>query len=76
MLKKSKFLSIGTKDFIKGSIVAVLIAVGTFLQTVLTAGSELNYKQVLISAVIGFISYLVKNLLTNSRDEILKPENS
>lgn len=68
MIKKSKFFSLSLQDFIKGSIVSIL----TGIMTALTP--EVTFKKVLLSAVITLLAYLIKNLFTNSNDEILKNE--
>ena len=75
----SKLWNLNTRDFIKGLIVAVITAVVTFLTNALTAGATIDIallKKVGMAAVIGFLSYLLKNLLTNSKDEVLTKEPS
>ena len=64
---KSKFLRLGAKDFIKGSVIAILTAIGTALTI-----DEPTLKKVGIAALVGFISYMTKNLFTNSNDQLLK----
>jgi uncharacterized membrane protein len=74
---KAKLFSLNTKDFFKGLIVAVLTAIGTFLVNELQAGSVIDLtllKRIGIAALIAFIAYIVKNLLTNSKDEFITPE--
>jgi len=74
---KSKFLSLEKKDFIKGLFLSVLTAIGTFLANELEAGSTVDLvllKRVGIAALIAFIAYLSKNILTNSKDELLTSE--
>jgi hypothetical protein len=74
---KAKFLRLGVRDFIKGLFLAIITAVLTFLTTALQEGAVLDIKlikRLAIAAFVGFFSYILKNLLTNSKDEILTPE--
>jgi len=64
---KSKFFNLNWRDFLKGSIVAILIALGTALAT-----PSATVKSILLASLIGFISYLTKNLFTNQDDKLLK----
>jgi len=73
---KAGFFNLKTKDFIKGLILAVITAVITFLTDMLNLGVEFEWKKILITSVIAMLSYLVKNLFTNSEDEFLKKEQS
>ena len=66
---KSKFLKLGVNDFIKGAVIAILTAIGTVLTI-----DEVTIKKVALAALVGFISYLTKNLFTNSQDKILKTD--
>lgn len=70
---KSKFFSLSFKDFIKGSVVAILTGIMTAL-TGLVNPDEIDFKKVLISAVIALLAYLIKNLFTNNKDEFLKTD--
>lgn len=65
----SKFLTLGKSDFIKGLVIAVLTGVGTALTV-----PDFTLKSIAIASLVGMLSYLTKNLFTNSKDEILKPE--
>jgi len=73
---KAGFFNLKTKDFIKGLILAVITAVIAFLTDMLNLGVEFEWKKILITSVIAMLSYLVKNLFTNSEDEFLKKEQS
>jgi len=66
---KSKLFTLQVKDFIKGLIIAVLTGIGTALTV-----PDPTLKSVGIASLVGLISYLTKNLFTNSKDEILTPE--
>lgn len=76
-MKKQKFGKIGWQDAVKSLILAFLIA---FLQSILVIfdSHELpTWPQVLSSlkiALAGSVGYLIKNLLTNSRDQFMKME--
>ena len=74
MNKKSKFFSLSFQDFAKGSIVAILTGLMTFLSGELQSDVTFTFKQVLLSAVIALLAYLIKNLFTNSNDTVLKSE--
>lgn len=77
-MERSKFLSLNTRDFLKGLFVAVLTAVFVFLQTVVVDPELMNWKSVMIkcgwTALAAALGYLVKNLFTNSTGEILTSE--
>lgn len=73
---KSSFVKLNTKDILRGLAIAAG-ASATYLFTFMTAGT-MPTMEILKSTAIVFVgaagSYLVKNLLTNSSDEFLKPE--
>jgi len=74
---KAKFLRLNTKDFIKGSFVAIIAALITFLNNELLIRSPIDLQllyRIGLTALIAFLSYLMKNLLTNSNDDLLTPE--
>ena len=74
---KAKFMSLGVKDFFKGLIVAVFSALITFLIEALQTGSEIDLnllKRAGIASLIAFLSYILKNLFTNSKDQFLTVE--
>ena len=74
---KSKFLNLDLKDLLKGAIVAVVTALLTGLYELITAGGDLtwlNLKPVLLTSLAALISYLLKNMFTNSDGEILSRE--
>lgn len=74
---KSKFLSLDLKDLLKGAIVAVVTALLTGLYELITAGGDLtwlNFKPVLLTSLAALISYLLKNMFTNSEGDILVAE--
>ena len=74
---KSKFLSLDTKDAINGFVVAFL---GTALSTILAtleSGALPTLAELRSAGIIGLtagLSYLIKNVLTNSNGELIKGE--
>jgi hypothetical protein len=71
---KSKFFSLTLKDFIKGSVVAIITGILTALSGIITP-DDIDFKKIGIAAIISFLAYLTKNLFTNSNDKFLKTEN-
>ena len=74
---KTKLFSLNARDFFKGLIVAIIAGVLTFVINELQAGTEINillFKRMGITAIIAFLSYILKNLMTNSDDKLLTPE--
>ena len=73
----SKFLSLNMRDYVKSFVVAAGTALLTCLYPVLQAGqlpTVVQLKAAGFSAVAAGIAYLLKNLFTNSKDQIAKPE--
>jgi N-acetyl-gamma-glutamylphosphate reductase len=74
---KSGFLSLNVQDAIRGIIVAVGTAAATVLVPILQAGVIPSGQQVRTSALSGVaagIVYVLKNLFTNSNDQLGKSE--
>lgn len=74
---RSKFLALNLKDFFKGLIVAILTAVITFVYSALEAGTLFEagvLKKIGLIALATLLSYLLKNLFTNSQGEVLTVE--
>ena len=73
----SDFLKINVRDLVKGSVVAVLAVLTSSLVTILESGALPTVEQLkkigLIALTAG-VSYLLKNFLTNSQDEVLKKD--
>jgi hypothetical protein len=70
---KSTFLSLTTRDFIKGAIMAAIVPALTIIQQSVTAGELVfNWKSIAIAAIAGFVGYLLKNLFTDSTKEAVK----
>lgn len=73
----AKFLSLNAKDLIRGVIVAAGTAGGVILYPLISAGKVPTKADLMVaggSAVAAGVSYLLKNLFTNSRDELGKAE--
>jgi hypothetical protein len=74
---KTKLFTLHTRDILKGLILAIITAVVTLLVNELQAGSTFDIallKKIGMAALIAFLSYLLKNFLTNSKDEFITPE--
>jgi branched-subunit amino acid transport protein len=74
---KSNFLKLNWNDAIKGIVVAIVTALLTGLYQVIQSNGVFDWvtlKPVLIASFGAGISYIVKNLLTNSNNELLKKE--
>lgn len=74
---KAKFLTLNRRDFIKGMIVVVFCTFITGFYQIIANGGIINWitmKPVVIAAIGSGVSYLTKNLLTNSRGEFMRSE--
>ena len=77
-MKKSKLFSIEWKDFLRGFIIAVVTVILTGAMVSLNAGAlptGAEFKGLALAGLGAGIAYLLKNLLTNSNDQLLKKEN-
>ena len=75
---RSKFLRLNTRDFFKGLIVVVICTFITGLYQLIASGGTINWltvKPVIIAAIGSAVSYLTKNLLTNSGGDFMKSED-
>lgn len=74
-MKKAPLFSLNFNDLVKGLFVAVIGAVIGLITATIEAGS-LDFDWALIgrTALLATLAYLTKNLLTNSKDEILTKE--
>lgn len=76
---KSPYLSINVADLIKGSAVAAGTVVLSIMGSMIETGQPITNEQLIVSAKAGIlaaISYLVKNLFTNSNDELFKSDSN
>lgn len=74
---KSKFLSLDTKDAINGFVVAFLGAALSAILATLDSGALPTLAELKSAGIVGLtagLSYLIKNVLTNSKGELVKPE--
>jgi hypothetical protein len=73
---KSTFLTLSTRDFIKGAVMAAIIPVLLIIQQSIAAGDLVfNWKAIAMGAIAGFVGYLLKNWLTDSTVEAVKTLN-
>ncbi len=71
---RSKFFRLNTRDFTKGLIVTVICAFITGFYQLIANGFTVNWitmKPVVIAAIGAGVSYLTKNLLTNSNGDFM-----
>lgn len=74
---KSKFMTLNWRDFLIGLLIAFLTAVLTGVITILDNGAVftwLTVKPVLIAGLSAGLSYIVKCLATNSKDQMFRGE--
>ena len=74
---KSKFLRLNRQDFIKGLIVVMFCTFITGFYQLIANGGTINWltvKPVIIAAIGSGVSYLTKNLLTNSKGKFMTRE--
>jgi hypothetical protein len=73
----AKFGTLNLTDIIKGFVVAVITAVLTAVIPLLQSGTFPTLAQLKTMGLAGLaagIAYLIKNMLTNSNDELFKTE--
>lgn len=73
---RSDFFSLNWRDFGKGLFLAVLTAVLTYIWGVIQTEdfTAIDWKVVGSTALVTVVSYLLKNLVTNSEGEVLTKE--
>jgi hypothetical protein len=74
---KSGLFKLNWKDVVKGFVVAFISSILTAVVATLQGGglpSPEEFKTVLIVGLGSGVAYLIKNLFTNDKDEILKPD--
>ena len=75
----SNFLRLGTKDFIRGLVVAVIAVVLSGILPMLESGALptiANLKAMGIAGLAAGVAYLLKNLFTNSQGQMAKTETA
>ena len=77
-MKQAPLFSLGSRDLVNGLVVAFLSSFLTGLVATLEAGQLPTATELKSSLLVGLaagISYLLKNLLTNSQGQLLSSEN-
>ena len=73
----SDFFRLNTRDLVKGLVVAVISAALGGVYNVMVVGGAITVAVLKTSGMVGVasgISYLLKNLVTNSNDKMLTKE--
>jgi hypothetical protein len=74
-MKTSKLFLLNIADFGKGLFIAGITASLTALSQMLTSVPPvLDYKQIGLTAFTAMVAYLIKQLSTNSNNELLRSE--
>jgi hypothetical protein len=76
---RSKYLRLNSRDFIKGLIVVIFCTFLTGFYQLIANGGTINWitmKPVIIAAIGSGVSYLTKNLLTNSKGQFMRSERA
>lgn len=74
---RSKFGTLSTQDFFKGLFIAFVTALLTGIYQVFQTTSAFDWptlKPVLFTAIAAGLSYIIKNYLTNSQDQLMRTE--
>jgi hypothetical protein len=76
---RSKYLRLNSRDFVKGLIVVIFCTFLTGFYQLIANGGTINWitmKPVIIAAIGSGVSYLTKNLLTNSKGQFMRSEKA
>jgi hypothetical protein len=71
----SKFLQLNARDLILGIIMALVTSLLAGIIKILETGTDftwVNLKPVMIAGICAGLTYLLKNLVSNSRGELLR----
>ena len=74
-MKRSNFLNLNWRDFLKGLLLSILSAVITFVYGVVQSGTSFDgefFKAAGVVAVTTLLAYLSKNLFENSDGDLSK----
>jgi hypothetical protein len=74
---KSPYLTINVRDLVKGAAVAAGTVMLSLIGTMIESGASITEEQLITSVKVGVlaaISYLIKNVFTNSQDQMFKSE--
>jgi hypothetical protein len=77
MKMKSKLGTLDWRDLMNGLLIAFLAAMIDGIIKLLDAGvvfDWLHIKSILITGISAALSYLLKSIMTNSRNQLLKKE--
>ncbi len=75
---KSTYLTINIGDLVKGAAVAAGTVMLSLMSTMIESGALMTDAQLMTSVKAGIlaaVSYLIKNVFTNSKDEMFKSES-
>jgi hypothetical protein len=78
-MKTSGYLKINFHDLAKGATVATGTVMLSLLGTMMESGMNVTDEQLIMSVKMGVlaaVSYLIKNLFTNSDDQMFKSESN
>lgn len=76
---KSSYLTINITDLIKGATVAAGTVMLSIIGSMIESGAFITDAQLIIAVktgVLAAVSYLIKNVFTNSKDEMFKSESN
>ena len=74
---KSRYLTIDSRDILKGILIAFMTSVLAGILKIFETGAAFDWptiKPVLIAGACAAISYILKNFMSNSRDQLFKRE--
>ena len=64
-MKQSGFLDLGTRDLLRGLVIAVLTPVFVIIQQSLDAGEfTFKWQSIVTAAIAGALAYITKNIFT------------
>ena len=76
---KSAYLTINIADLVKGATVAAGTVMLSLIGSMIESGAFITDTQLIIAVktgVLAAVSYLIKNVFTNSKDEMFKSESN
>ena len=74
---KSKFMTVDRRDILKGILIAFMTSALTGILKIFETGAAFNWqtlKPVLIAGICAALAYILKSLMSNSRDELFTGE--
>ena len=76
---KSTYLSVNIADLVKGATVAAGTVMLSLISSMIESGVFITDAQLIMAmktGVLAAVSYLIKNVFTNSKDELFKSESN